>query len=295
MGVGGAQCRPLPFRRYLDFCLRVILSENRFPSPIKSMTGFSESCARLKRSSFLLDWKVYGRTDRHYIKLYRQHTGLLCYVLLDKSNSMAYRSSRSDLSKLEYASYLAAALSFLIIKQGDRAGFCLFDDDVSRYHPPGATLPHIFGILRELEYLRPGGRTRLSVSLRKAFHLTKRRGLVIVISDFLDDPDEIFRTLGMFLHKKFEVVLFHVLHEHELHLPDLDSARFVDLERHDSLVAEPEVIRRAYQEEMESYLRRMRAQAQSRRIDYTLVSTSTHYNEVIEKYLGVRQALTWAK
>ncbi len=243
----------------------------------------------------LLDWKVSARTDRDYIKLFRQHTGMLCYVLLDKSNSMAYRASKDDLSKLEYASYLAAALSFLVVKQGDRTGFCLFDDDVRNYHPPGATMGHLFGILRDLEYLKPGRRTRLAQVLRKTFHLTTRRGLLIVISDFLDDPTEVFRSLGLFTHKRFEVVLFHVLHDHELHLPEVDHARFLDLETREVLVTEPEGIRRAYQQELDDYLTQMRTHARARRIDYNLVTTSTHYNEAIEKYLGVRQSLMWMR
>jgi len=238
----------------------------------------------------VLDWKAYARTDRFYIKQFRKDTGMTCYLLLDKSNSMAYLADRGDLSKLEYACYLVAALGFLIVKQGDRAGFCLFDNEVRGYLPPGGTFPHLFALLNGLEDLKPGRTTRISASLRRAFHLMKRRGLLIVVSDFLDEPNEIYSALSMFTHKKFEVILFHVLHDHEMSLPQVDHARFIDLETRASLIAEPALLRPAYQQEMDRYLGLMRAHARARRIDYNLVTTSTHYNEVIERYLWVRHA-----
>lgn len=243
----------------------------------------------------VLDWKTYARTDRYYVKLFRKDTGMLCYLLLDKSNSMAYRGGDSDLSKLEYACFLVAALGFLIVKQGDRAGLCLFDDQLRDYRPPGGTMPHLFLLLNDLEHLQPGGTTRISAALQSAFHLLKRRGLLVVVSDFLDEPPDIFSALSMFTHKQFEVLLFHVLHDDELSLPKLDHARFVDLELSSTLVAEPEVLRQTYRAEFGRYLALMKGHAQARRIDYNLVTTSTHYNEVLEKYLAVRQAVGWIK
>lgn len=239
-----------------------------------------------------LDWKAFARTDRYYIKRFRKDTGMPCVLLLDKSNSMAYGGAdEGSLSKLEYACFLVAALGFLIVKQGDRAGFCLFDEQLRDYRPPGGAMSHLFGILNVLEHLRPAGKTSTADALRTAFHLIRRRSLLIVVSDFLEDPTEVFSALSMFTHKQFEIILFHVLHGDELHLPELDHARFVDLESNGVLVAEPQVIRETYQDELQKHLDQMRAHAHARRIDYNLVTTSTHYNEVIERYLAARQAV----
>ena len=241
-----------------------------------------------------LDWKAFAHTDRYYIKRFRKDTGMPCHLVLDKSNSMAYGGgSEEELSKLEYACFLVAALGFLIVKQGDRAGFCLFDDELRDYRPPGSAMSHLFGILNALEPLQPSGTTQTAEALREAFHLIRRRSLLIIVSDFLDDPAEIFSALSMFTHKQFEIILFHVLHDDELKLPEVEHARFIDLETRGTLVAEPDVIREAYDEELTQYLDQMRTHARARQIDYNLITTSTHYNEAIANYLAVRQSMQW--
>jgi len=240
-----------------------------------------------------LDWKAYARTDRYYIKRFRKDTGMPCVLMLDKSNSMSYEGAGEEggLSKLEYACFLVAALAFLIVKHGDRAGLCTFDYQVRDYHAPAGTMSHLFALLNTLEHLRPGAPTSTAESLRTAYHLIRRRSLLIVVSDFLEDPDEIFSALSMFTHKQFEIVLFHVLHDDELDLPDLEYARFVDLEAAGTLVTEPRTIRTLYREELERHVQQMRAHAQAQHLDYNLVLTSTPYVEVLERYLATRHAL----
>src|SRR6266508_1280269 len=136
----------------------------------------------------------------------------------------------SEVSKLDYACYLAAALAYLMVKQGDKVSLALFDTKLERQIPPGGTFPHLYEILNTLEREKAGQRTSISRILQEAYPLYKRRGLLIVISDFLDEPEEIFRALNRYRHRHFEIILFHVLHQYEYELPPLDRVKFVDAE-----------------------------------------------------------------
>src|SRR6266508_2376671 len=184
-----------------------------------------------------IDWKAYARTDRYFIRLFEKETDLNCYLLVDKSASMGYGGAAykgvlptSEVSKLDYACYLAAALASLMVKPGDKVSLALFDTKLERQIPPGGTFPHLYEILNTLEREKAGQRTSISRILQEAYPLYKRRGLLIVISDFLDEPEEIFRALNRYRHRHFEIILFHVLHQYEYELPPLDRVKFVDAE-----------------------------------------------------------------
>lgn len=237
-----------------------------------------------------IDWKVFGRTDKIYVKLFEEETNLLVYLLIDKSASMGYRGE-GGVSKLEYASYLAAALSFLMIRQGDRVGMGVFDESLQRFFRPGGSMPHLFSILRALETIRPGRATRVSEALHSLYPLIRRRGLLVIVSDFLDQPRHLFDALNRYRHRGFETLLFHVLHPDELSLPDQANVRFVDMETARTVVAEPKVVRKEYQAELQKYLDEIRNGAEVRRIDYNLVSTATPYYVGLERYLIRRQRL----
>lgn len=235
-----------------------------------------------------IDWRAFARTDRFYIKLSRKETDLNCTIVLDKSSSMAFRGAGSDLTKLQYASYMAGALSYLLIRQGDKAGLALCDDRLQAYIPAGGTHLTLQRTLVALERATPGGPTRLSASLESLFGLLKRKGLLVVISDFLDDTDAIFSTLGMFVHRGFSVLLLHTLSSDEMNLPGAPNALFVDMESPSSVSVEPDAIRKAYQEEMVAFVRDMDNRAKARRIHYHLASTSEPYTKALEAFLTAR-------
>ncbi|MEO7715206.1 MAG: DUF58 domain-containing protein [Capsulimonas sp.] len=234
-----------------------------------------------------IDWRAYARTDRFYIKLSRKETDMNCYLLVDKSNSMAYKDS-GGVSKLEYASYMAAGLAYLIIRQGDKASLSLGDDALRAYIPAGGSQRHLQRILIALEQNTPGGETGLPATLATLFGVLKRKGLLIVISDFLDEPERVFSTLNMFAHKGFSVLLFQVLTDGEMFLPDADNALFQDMESPAFAVADPNAIRVAYQAELQAFLNEISTSAKARRMQYQLALTSAPYYEALEAFLTAR-------
>lgn len=240
-----------------------------------------------------IDWHAFARTDRFYIKLYRKETDMNCYLLVDKSNSMGYQGDgpKGVLTKLEYASFLAAALSYLMIQQGDKASLALSDNALRTFIPPAGTRQNLQRILSTLEHTAPGGDTRLADTLQTLFGVIKRKGLLIVISDFLDDTDRVFSALSMFAHKGFAVLLFHVLSDAELHLPQVENALFCDVESTATAAVEPDTIRSAYQAEIAAFLQEMNTNAKARRMHYQLASTGEPYHKALEAYLSARTRL----
>jgi len=243
-----------------------------------------------------IDWKVYGRTDRYVIKLCEQETVMTCYLLVDCSASMAFGGSwhekyfgAQDVSKYDYACYLGAALSYLLLKQGDRVSLTLFGSEVEHQIPAGSTFSHLSGSLRALEAQKVHHKTSLSKVLQQASSLLKRRGILIVISDLLDDPEALFSVLDMYLYRNFEVVLFQVLHKHELELPSLPNANLIDSESGEKLTSVPDDIRQAYSRELQQYIDTLVAMAEARRIDYELMSTETPYPAALQGYMERRR------
>lgn len=243
-----------------------------------------------------VDWKVFGRTDRYVIKLCEQETVMTCYLLVDSSASMAFGGpwhkeffGADDVSKYDYACYLAAALSYLLLKQGDRVSLTLFDSEIGQHLPAGSTFSHLEKVLNALETQRMGKRTSIARVLQEASSLLKRRGILILISDLLDDPEELFGTLDMYLHRDFEVILFHVLHKHELELPSLPSVNFIDCESNERLTSIPADIRQAYRRELQAYADTILAMAEARKIDYELISTETPYEAALQGYVDRRR------
>ena len=234
-----------------------------------------------------IDWRAFARTDRLYIKLYRKETDMNCMVVVDKSNSMAYRGA-TEVTKLDYASQLAGSLVYLMIKQGDKAGLAVCDDLLREFIPPGSTNQTLNQVLSTLEKTRPGGTTRLAEALRALSGIVRRKGLLIVISDFLDATPEVFSALSMFVHKGFSVLLFQTLTDEELDLPDVGNAIFSDMEGPLKVTVETDSIRAAYQEEIAAFIRDMEANAKARRIHYQLAPTSQPYHNALETFLTAR-------
>jgi uncharacterized protein (DUF58 family) len=245
-----------------------------------------------------IDWKAYARSDRYFVKLFEKETDMNCYLVLDSSASMGFGGKEYDrvfptheLSKLEYACSLAASLAYLMIKQGDKVGLTIFDQRVQTHLPCGGTFPHLYALLNQLEIRRAGRKTSVSHALREIYGLCKRRGLLVLISDLLDDPESIFRALSLYTHRRFEIIVFHVLHKYEADLPPLESVDFIDSESSESVTTFPRDVAAAYRAQVRQFTDTMSALARARGIDYNLVNTEVPYSAVLEKYLLRRSSL----
>jgi uncharacterized protein (DUF58 family) len=237
-----------------------------------------------------IDWKIYGKTDRYYIKQYEEETNLKAYLLLDTSRSMAY-ASEGHMPKLEYASYLSATLAYMMIKQQDAVGMALFDEAVRTYLPPHATKAYLRQILGTLQKVSASGQTGAGRSLHEVAERVRRRGLVIVISDLLDDFDQVMTALRHFRHKKNEVIVMHVLDPLERSFAFGESAMFQDIETGEQLTTQPWQIQRSYQEAMKAFLERYKKECRENYIDYVLLDTETPFDVALVEYLNKRERM----
>jgi len=237
-----------------------------------------------------VDWKVYARTDRFYIKQYEEETNLKAYIVLDTSRSMGYASA-GRLTKLEYASYLAASLSFMMIKQQDAVGLALFDERVHTFLPPHATKGYLRQILIRLQQAVPSGVTGAGRSLHQVADRIRRRGLVIVISDFLDNPDQVISALRHFRHKKNEVIVMQVLDPLERSFEFGTDAVFKDIETAEKLTTRPYQIQRAYRGAMQRFLDRYKRECLENYVDYVLIDTSVPFDVALFEYLSKRERI----
>jgi len=244
-----------------------------------------------------LDWRVFGRSDRYYVKQYVEETNLRATILLDASGSMAYRGERAAkhrgrrLSKFEYARYLAASLAHLLIHQQDAVGLVTFDAQVRRYIPPRSRPSHLRVLLEELHDTRPGAETALAPILHNIAERARRRGLVVIISDLFDDPEEIVRALHHFRYRKHEVLLLHVVAEEEMTFPFEQSRLLRDLELPQvRRQIDPAALRAAYLDGVRDHLRRLETGCGQMDIDYVPLSTAQAFDESLAQYLAERKA-----
>lgn len=222
----------------------------------------------------LVDWRVFARTDRHYLKTYEQETNMECHVFLDSSASMGFGEKTS---KLDYASFFAAAVCYLVIKNTDRVSLQIFDDKIRKFYPPGSTGRHLKTLMHALETNYPGNRTAISEALRRSYPLLKRKGSLIVISDFFDDPAAVFSSLSPYLHRGFKIHLFHILTPEEMELADKGLTAFVDMETGKKVIAHTETLRKAYRQAITQHITGLRELAARRNITYMTARTDTHY------------------
>lgn len=236
-----------------------------------------------------LDWKVLARTNKYFIKLFQDETNLRAHILLDCSQSMIFRSG--TLSKLDYGSYLTAALAYLMLHQNDAVGLVLFDQDIRQHLPPRARPTQFRRILDLLDAPPAGGDTALGAVLHQMAERVKRRGLVILISDLLDDPAQIANGLQHFRHNHHEVVVFHVLDDAELTFPYERLTRFKDMEGAGQVVANPKSLRARYLARMRTFIDDFKAICFERGIGYHLVNTQEPYDTFLAAYLEKRARL----
>ncbi len=233
-----------------------------------------------------IDWKLYGRVDRYYIKQFEEETNLKSHILLDKSGSMGYKSG--NITKLSYASYLSAALGYLMLKQQDAVSLTMFDSEVRFYLPPFAKKSHLNLVLSALESTLPGEETDIAPLLHEMAEKIRKRGLIILISDLLDEPDKVINALKHFRHKRHEVILFQILDPQEVKFSFNRQTRFVDMETKNELVTEPWHIQKAYQRTVNSFIEHYKLQCRANNIDYILLTTDKSLDLALTGYLNKR-------
>ena len=212
-------------------------------------------------------------------------------LLVDASASMGYAGLTGTYSKYDHACMMAAAIGFLTTKQQDKVSLGLARDGLKDFHRPYGSFGHFAGILKTMEAARPTGRADMPDALRKMASIIGRRGLLIVFSDLLDDPETMFDALSIFTHRGSEVILFHILHADELKLPDVHEAVFIDSESHRRLSTNVGDIRAAYETRLAAFLDTWSAACRGRAIDYKIVSTATNYSEALQQYLLQRASM----
>jgi uncharacterized protein (DUF58 family) len=236
-----------------------------------------------------VDWNLFARTERCYLKRYRGETNTQLTVLLDSSNSMQYSSGPP--MKVDYARYLAASLFYLAIhKQRDAAGLIVFDDEVREYIRPATRTGQLSRLFAGLERAEPRARTDFAKPLTHFLNFLHRRGIVIVISDFYEDPETIVRTIAPLRFRGNDVALFHILDPQEIRPALKGSAILVDLETDQKIEVTPEYTRTAYLVKVDTHIEQLRSRARSAGMDYQLLVTSQPLDRALREYLSLRQA-----
>jgi uncharacterized protein (DUF58 family) len=233
-----------------------------------------------------IDWKVYARSDRHYVKKFEEETNLNCHLMLDVSASMGYGSGA--MTKLEYGACLAASLAYLMNRQRDAVGLTAFDDRIVNMLPASARPGHLRNVLLTLDRLTLGQRTNVSKPLHQLADSLSKRGMVVLISDLLDDPEQVIRGLKHFQFRGTDVIVFHVLDVDEVKFPFERATRFEDLETSEEVTAVPAVVRGHYLEAMTGLIDRYRRELGAAGIDYHLLETTKPLEMALLAYLSTR-------
>jgi uncharacterized protein (DUF58 family) len=234
-----------------------------------------------------IDWKALGKFDRYFIKEYEDETNLRAYLCLDTSASMDYASD--GVTKFDYGCTLTASLAYLILRQQDAAGLVTFSNRIESFVPPRAKRDYLTQILHALETRGPAGETTVGRILEDVAGQIKRRGLVVLVSDLLDEPEQILKGLRLFRFKGNDVIVFHLLDPAELELPFDGNVLFEDTEISNlRVVADPRAIRETYRQVVDEFVREMRKQCHDSAIDYQLISTATPLDQALASYLSWR-------
>jgi uncharacterized protein (DUF58 family) len=235
-----------------------------------------------------LDWKVLARTGRAYVRLFQDETNLLCTMAIDASGSMLF-GGRKGKSKLEYAQWLATAFSQVISRQQDQVGLAVISAGLSDVRPPGSKASHVLGIQQAIENLQTQPSTDLAGGLRDLFGRLARRGVLVVMSDFLvEDLEKVFSALRLFKHRHWEIVLLHIVHPEEERLPEGLAYRFEGLENDGRVDASPADVKRIYEERFAAHCATVRELALAAGCDYRFVSTATPYLQTLGGFLVER-------
>lgn len=237
-----------------------------------------------------IDWKVYAKREKYFIKQYQEETNLICNIFLDTSKSMQFKHS-AQVSKLDYGITLAAALSYILINQQDAVGLTVYSDKVYNYLPPKSNRVYLKTLLMGLNNVKPSGSTNTAACLDSVAEKIKKRGLTIIISDFFDEPVSVMKALKHIHYKKNEVILFQLLDPVERNFGfDRDSI-FVDLETSEEMTTQPHQIKRAYTEAMNDYLGKLKSESLNYGIEYNLITTDQPFDKALLAYFAKRERM----
>jgi uncharacterized protein (DUF58 family) len=235
-----------------------------------------------------IDWRLYARTDRHYIKLFEADTNANFAVLLDVSASMSYGSH--TLTKLDYARYLCACLTFFSSQQRDRVGLVTFDHEIVEYVPP--SMKHLDTILHKLDTAQAGRPGSLTEPLLQITELLSRKGILVLVSDFYEDPDSVMAAIGPLRARGHDLIVFHVMDPYELEFPFEEASGFEDLETHEQIPVIPTKLREEYRKVVATHLETLKTKMTGQRIDYTLLDTSKPLDLALFQYLLARERMS---
>jgi len=236
-----------------------------------------------------IDWKLYARSDKYFIKEFEADTNVNFSILLDISKSMSFHGTPDGVSKLDYARYMAACLAYFSSKQRDRVGLITFDDELRDYIPPSAK--HLHVILHALERVKAGRKGNLDRPLLRVSEAFRRKSLIVVISDFYDEPRNVLDAITHLKGKGNDIIVMHVLDSHEIDFPYEDASNFQDLESDEKIPIVPYALRDKYRDLVQKHIAELTTLFSQNRIDYALFNTSKPLDEALFKYLANRERL----
>jgi len=237
-----------------------------------------------------IDWRIYGRSNRYYVKQYEDETNLRCTIAVDVSASMKYAST-GHVSKFTYATSLAAALSYLVLRQRDAAGLALYDTDVRTYLPARSKMSYVQEVLRTLEDAIPSEGTRTAQALHRLAERIGRRGLVVIISDLFDDPESVIQALRHFRHDRHDVLVIHVLDPREVDFDFGSAAVFKDMESGEEMTTQPVHVKRSYRMAVEQFCDEIKRGCFAQNIDYARITTDKPFDIALKEYLTIRNRI----
>ena len=234
-----------------------------------------------------VDWKVFGKTDKVYLKQFEAETNLVCYLLVDISESMTYQSPTAALSKLQYAESLAAALGYIVLRQRDQASLVTFDQSIRELIRPSDNPAHLQNLIQTLEKSQPTEKSDLGRTLHEVSQRLDRRGIVILLSDLLGDVTSLISGLKHLRHQRHEVKVVQLLDPAEVEFRFQQTTRFLGLEAHPNLLLEPRSLRKAYLAELANFFERIQVGCRSAKIDYQRITTDVAFDVAMHRILAL--------
>ena len=236
-----------------------------------------------------IDWKLLAKTDKLYIKQFEEETNLKSYILFDKSSSMGYGSN--DITKFEYAKTICACLSYLMIKQQDAVGLITFDKKINISIPPKSKISHLNYLLKVLNNTKIEGETKISYILHSLAESIKKRGLIILISDLMDNPKDVLKGLRHFRYKGHEVMIFHIIDDKEIEFDFNSPINFIDLETKKMIKTDPRQIKVEYKKSFNQFCENYKKECNKNKIDYIPINTSYSIDKTLIQYFIKRSKL----
>ena len=234
-----------------------------------------------------IDWKVFGRTDRYYVKRFQDETNLRVYLVVDRSASMAFGSDK--ITKYRYACQLAAAIGYIVVKVRDSIGLFMHSETIDLEMEAANSFVHLNNLLKRMQEMEPSSKTEVAKSLHEVAEAIHRRALVVILSDLFDDPDSISLALAHFRKEHHDVVVFHVLDPAEIDFSFKKGAQFEDMETKETITVDPRSLAPDYQRVFGQYLERCRKMCASMNVDYRLVRTDVNMETFVRAYLEERR------